>query len=391
MFMPQKAAFRHPYGEKSGLGYRPTTKDPDVRKQRGELTKREAERRKDEIMERINQPVGVLQSQVRFGDFLGVWLEKHVQELGAATQAKYETHVRNHIRPAFDHRRMFEVNTEAVQDFINKSELGWWAKLDLKNILSSVFSKAIDWGYWEDRNPIDRVQVRGKRIHREKRILTDEEVELLLTRLPAALQLIIEIIRWTSTRISEVLGLQWKHVDLENGWIHIRQRWYRGDLDVPKSRRSHRDLPLGYVVGLLRELQANSGAGQEAFVFDRGGGEPYDDRALMKDYLRPAAKELGFYFEGFGFHSFRRGGITTIQEVGASTIEASLYAGHSRPAVTAEYTKLQRARLEELVLRMQKGERKVIPFKKPVQSEHDLMANERRIAPGFADQVRTKK
>ena len=163
------------------------------------------------------------------------------------------------------------------------------------------------------------------------------------------------IARWTGCRISEVLGLQWKHLDLATGWVRIRQRWYRGDLDVVKSERSNRDLPLGYLVDELKRLAESRGPAPDDFVFDLGDGQPHDDRELLK-IIRWAARKLGFYFEGFGFHSFRRSNITRIQStVGASALEAQLHAGHSRASMTGEYTQIEAERHQELVRKMQEA------------------------------------
>ena len=74
----------------------------------------------------------------------------------------------------------------------------------------------------------------------------------------------------------------------------------------------------------------------ERHVFQRDG-QPLDDRVVLKDVIRPLAKQLGFYFEGFGWHSFRRQNLTLIQEEGASAFEAMAQAGHSRPTITSEY------------------------------------------------------
>ena len=52
-----------------------------------------------------------------------------------------------------------DIDTEMVQAWVNDSNLGWWARNDLWNIMSCIFSKAADWGYWEDRNPVERVAV----------------------------------------------------------------------------------------------------------------------------------------------------------------------------------------------------------------------------------------
>ena len=225
--------------------------------------------------------------------------------------------------------------------------------MDLRNILSSIFSKAEDWGYWtEKRNPAERSTVGKKRVKREKRILADDQVRHLIAALPAKVQLLVKVADSTGMRISEILGLRWKHVDLVNGWVLVRERYYRGDQDVTKSEKSVRDVPLGYLIDDLRLLKA-AGVSDESFVFDRGDGKPYDDRGLLQHFIRPAAKALGFYFEGFGFHSFRRENNTKMQEEGASAIEAQRHLGHSRPEMTAEYTILQKQRHEDLVKRVQ--------------------------------------
>jgi hypothetical protein len=78
-----------------------------------------------------------------------------------------------------------------------------------------------------------------------------------------------------------------------------------------------------------------------------------DDRAILRSVIRPAAKRLGFYFEGFGWHSFRRQNLTLLQEEGATTFEAMAQAGHSRPTMTSEYTVVDLDRRATAVLRVQ--------------------------------------
>jgi len=67
---------------------------------------------------------------------------------------------------------------------------------------------------------------------------------------------------------------------------------------------------------------------------------------------------LGFYFPGFGWHSFRREHITRIQEEGKSTIGAQVQAGHARPSMTKDYIILTERKLAGAVRRFQ---RKLLP------------------------------
>ena len=224
------------------LGYCPTTNDPAERKARGEITKREAERLRTKIMERVNSSTQVVQSQIPVAEFVQIWLDKHVSTLGAAARAKYRTQVRHHLLPDFGELRLCDLGTEIFQEWLNGKRLSWWSKNGLRVMMSSLFSKAIDWGYWQERNPVERVTAGKKRPKRRQRLLSDEEAESLVARLPEVLKLIIALIRTTGCRISEILGLQWRHIDLATGWVSIEQRWYRGDLDVVKSERGEREL-----------------------------------------------------------------------------------------------------------------------------------------------------
>lgn len=53
-------------------------------------------------------------------------------------------------------------------------------------------------------------------------------------------------------------------------------------------------------------------------VLGREQGVCRDDRDLTQHFLRPIAKELGFYWKGFGFRSLRREAITAIGSVAAT-------------------------------------------------------------------------
>jgi integrase len=125
---------------------------------------------------------------------------------------------------------------------------------DLRNIMSGIFSKAQDWEILPDTfaNPMRRVKLPRKWEVREKRLLTEEETEQVLARLEDPNRLICETRLDTGTRISEVTGLQLKHVDLERGTIRIDQRNWRGDIDEPKTAKSRRRLVLGELTGRYR-------------------------------------------------------------------------------------------------------------------------------------------
>lgn len=50
-------------------------------------------------------------------------------------------------------------------------------------------------------------------------------------------------------------------------------------------------------------------------------GQPLDERSVLRYELRPVVKRLGLYFEGFGWHTFRRTHLTVLSEGGATAFE----------------------------------------------------------------------
>jgi integrase len=319
-----------------------------------QITKRQAMRLRDEVMRDVNREVYTVQSQIQFGDFVEIYRKQHIPLLAAGAQAKYRSLLERHILPAFRSVKLCDMDTEAIQEFLNVKRtegLAWSTRSDLKNVVSGIFSKADDWDYWSGRNPVRRTSIGRQRAKRQKRILSDEQLRLLLAGLPDPVRLMVETAVSTGMRVSEILGLRWGCVDLTRGLVRVEERYYRGDVDLPKTQRSRRTLPLGLLVEAYRQRKP-IGSVDDRYVFQRDG-EPLDDRAVLQNIIRPLAEKLGFYFEGFGWHSFRRQNLTLIQEEGASAFEAMAQAGHSRPTMTSEYTIVGLERREQAVLKLQ--------------------------------------
>lgn len=319
-----------------------------------EMTKREAQRLRDEILREVNREVYTIQSHIQLRDFVENYKKQHTVTLAPGGQQRDLSLLANHILPILGSMKLCEIDTEMVQGFLNKKQsegLSWWTRKGLQAVISSIFTKAEDWGYWEGRNPARRTTLGRKRAKRERRILTDEQLRLLLEVVPESVRLMIETAVSTGMRISEILGLKWRCVDLTLGVIKVEERFYRGDSGEPKSERGKRVLPLGLLVESYRGHRPN-GVNPDRYVFEHDG-EPMDDRAILRGVIRPAAKRLGFYFEGFGWHSFRRQNITVLQEEGATAFEAMAQAGHSRPSMTGEYTIVGFERREQAVRRLQ--------------------------------------
>jgi len=315
-----------------------------------ELPKRKAQTEIAKVMRTLNDRRRVLQAQIGFGELLDEYEQKYVLvtgNLSVSTQGKYRTHIKNHIRPAFENLMLAEIGTKRIEDWLAekaKAGLSWATRMDLRNLMSGIFTQAERWGYWQAKNPAANVIVGKQRAVREKCKLTDEQTRSLLESLPEDVRRICMVALFCTLRISEVLGLQWKHIDFQAGLIRVRQRYYRGDLDDPKTRKAKRDVPMGRLSDDLSRLYPGCGH-EDEFVFSvkthlgkwKEAGVCRDDRDISRYFLRPAAKKLGIYFPGFGFHSFRREAITSISaEAGVG--QAMSAAGHTKADMSQEYT-----------------------------------------------------
>lgn len=325
------------------------------------LAKKKAEVERDKFLATINKPTiqeKTADGLVLFTRMVDKYKAAHVKAqvagrflLAKPTRLKYLLHLEQRIVPQWGARRLCEINPDEVQQWLFETCDSWHMMNDLRGIMSGIYTKAEEWGYWPEgrRNPISRVKIGEKWSVRPERILTPEETVKVLARLSDPNLLVLETAIATGARISEILGLKWCHVDLQSGVLRIAQRNWRGDIDDPKSKTSKRPLTLGYLGDRYRAKAAADNAQSEHWVFVRtdGSGLPLWDSGVRQALKRAAAAE-GCDFPGLGPHSFRRANITWRQEVGGSSIEASKIAGHSTVRMTEEYTKIQLTRQEEL-------------------------------------------
>jgi integrase len=325
------------------------------------LSKKQAEIARDKFVATINRPTlqeKVADGLVVFSKMVEKYRAAHVEAeaagrflLAKPTRDKYIIHLEQRLVPQWGHRRLCEIKPDEVQQWLFTTCDSWHMMNDLRGIMSGIYTKAEEWGYWPEgrRNPISRVKIGEKWSVRPERILTEEETVKVLARLSDPNLLVLETAIATGARISEILGLKWCHVDLQTGILRIAQRYWRGDIDDPKSKTSKRPLTLGYLGDRYRAKAAADNAKADNWVFVRtdGSGLPLWDSGVRQALKRAAVAE-GCDFPGLGPHSFRRANITWRQEVGGSSIEASKIAGHSTVRMTEEYTKIQLTRQEEL-------------------------------------------
>ena len=296
-----------------------------------------------------------------FRQLAGMWrddyVEHHKVRLAEQTRIKYRLRLDYHILPRWKDVSLGHMRSKVILDWLQAECDSWYMMLDLRNVMSGIFTKAQEWEVLPDSfaNPMRRVKIGRRWTVRPEQILYEEETILVLAKLQDPQLLICETCLSTGARISEVLGLTLKHVDLQKGILYIQQRHCRGDIDVPKTKNSRRVLTLGNLIGRykkwVKEMKITEPQ-QWIFAQDDDPLKPMWDSGVRKA-LKIASRATGCDFPGFGLHSLRRANITWRQEVGGSAIEASKIAGHSSVSMTNDYTHVQLRRQEELTRAIQ--------------------------------------
>jgi integrase len=326
------------------------------------LTKKQAEIERDKILARVNAPTVqaaveqvVIAGAALFQDVAFMYEQGYLsrKQIATPTRRKEQFYLHEYIVPRWGPLRLNQIQPKAVEDWLHGKFTSWWTMHGVRAIMSRVFYYAEGHGLWEEgkRSPASRARLGKKQHSYERRILGFDETARVLARLDEPYVLIIETCIATAARISEVLGLQWKHVDLDAGTIKIEQRVWHQELGSPKSEGSCRVLGIGDLVERFRSLGP---AEPDAFVFQqkRAPGKPLWDSGV-RDALHQAAQAEGCDFQGLGPHSFRRANITWRQEVGGSALEASKIAGHRDLDTTGDYTFVTAERQNELTRRIQ--------------------------------------
>jgi Phage integrase, N-terminal SAM-like domain len=252
-----------------------------------EMTMRQAKARKEQILAPINAGKFLIQSQILFRDLARKFEEVRIPQLGTATQAKYRLHLQNHVLPAFGDMQLCEiakpgtieawlnekaeshtvtVKRKGVETTKEREGLGWWARTDLHNLLSAIFTKAIEWNLWDGRNPCEGVSVGKKKVKRAKRIPGPDDLTKFLGLIPETsiigadgARLIVISAVVAGLRVSEVLGLQVGDIDVRAETLHVERRQHRGDIDDPKSESSRRVRQVGALASAARMPSSFSG------------------------------------------------------------------------------------------------------------------------------------
>ena len=301
---------------------------------------------------------GYKSTAIKFEELAEEWFSEYAKPNLRSTTYERMLQLRKRIYPAIGHLRMDKITPRQLQAFVNslaadganeKTGKPLASKTIRHNLsfVSDVFAYAVRMGLLSD-NPCSKVIIPKGDI-KEKPIYSQEEMELLLTKLshePIKYRAFFYLLAYSGFRRSEMLGLEWKDVDFDNNIICVRRTSNytaeRGTYtDTTKTKRSQRTLKISsYIMGMLNELKREQDENAIKYgnkwvetdrLFTKWNGEPMNNQTpygWLKEFCEN--NELPFY----GLHSFRHFAASSLINAGLDVTTVSGALGHSNSTTT---------------------------------------------------------
>ncbi len=186
----------------------------------------------------------------------------------------------------------------------------------IRNVVSAIFSHAKQEQCLVGDNPASQVKLPEGCVQRASALTVAQAKEALgVMAYPEREMILIAV--FTGMNLAEILGLQWKHVNLTEVEVNaestkiapmsiaVRNQWYRGELE-PVKKSCARILPVSQpLVQIFLDLgQRGRFTGPDDFVLVSRTGTPVNQNNIVARRLRPIAKLLGV--PSLSWQAFRR-------------------------------------------------------------------------------------
>jgi integrase len=241
--------------------------------------------------------------------------------------------------------------TKDGQDFLDSlpQNLSHKTHLRIRAFLSGVLTAALQSNVISGANPMDATKAGGLSKGRKESELTPRElkirksnkhayehaeVALMLEKLPEPARTVCAVAAFTGLTRSEIPALKWE--DYNGREINVARKKWQGHIGSPKTEAREAAVP---VAPLLREILAKYKANKD-FPPVEGGWMFYGQKEKKPiDMDNLSRREIPNHINGawFGWHAYRRGLGTRLNDMGMNAIDIQRILRHASIATTLAY------------------------------------------------------
>jgi integrase len=294
-----------------------------------------------EIKHGIHTPASSSVTVERAGE---LWVEEcEADGLEKSTVRQRRQHLKHHINPHLGATRLSDLTTPSIYAFDGQLRAGGRSLAMRRKIITSLktlltFAQKRALVAQNVASPVKvKVDDRAEkgRLREGVDYPSRAQMRTLMDAATPRWRPLLIVAMFTGMRASELRGLPWSDVDLDEGVIHVRQRadaW--STIGKPKSKAGARDIPLApIVVNTLREWKSSCPASKLDLVFPNGYGNPESLQNIYKRFWAPVQKKCEL--PHFGFHSLRHVAASLfIAYLGWTPKRVQEVMGHSSITVT---------------------------------------------------------
>jgi integrase len=313
-------------------------------------SKRDAQRRLRELLGQVDRGTIADAGKMTTGQWLEQWLEECKHTVSLKTHQERAAFVHKHLIPALGSIPLARLSPAHIQKhYTNALTSG---RLDGKGGLSAqtvrhhdrVLHIALDRARQLrliPTNPVEDAKPPKVELVEMVTLNADEQAALLTTAVGTEMHTPVLLALASGMRRGELLGLAWRHVDLEAGLVHVEQAVEQTKAGVrfksPKTRHGRRTvtLPQAAVEVLRRyriaqaEEHLKLGLGKPDLLFPREAADP-------KEFSKAFARLADRAGVDITFHGLRHTHVTDLLRAGVHPKVVSLRAGHSSVAFTLD-------------------------------------------------------
>jgi integrase len=263
-----------------------------------------------------------------------------------------------HLVAELGPRLMQEITREELQKLLDRKAKDKSQSLvdHLRFRLRSMFELAMSEGIVERNPAVALYTPRDCKPGRVKHVLTPADLGKILDALNLREQVVVRLATYEGMRPGEILAL--KPQDVHDSFVSVSRRVYKGNIDLPKTKRSVRQVALTLGTARLlqewKELIITVTDGE--WLFPSENGTPLRRDSLWRWYLGPKLTSLGL--EWANFQVMRRTFATLSKKAGVDAHTRAAQMGNTVDVNENEYAV---ATFEEKLAAVRKFESVVAP------------------------------
>jgi integrase len=277
------------------------------------------------------------ESKILVADYVTEWLKG--RRLRPSTHTRYQGLLDRYILPKFGALELGDVTTRAVR--------AWNAEIRTDHpdtaaqayrLLATIYNTAVA----DDLIARSPCKVKGASLHKnpERPVATVEEIAAATEAMAETYRLAVLLACYCQLRRGEVLGLQRKHIDVDNSVLRVEQAWTvsggQMHLGPPKTDAGLGtvDIPPNVLPILGDHLERFAGPGPDGCLFPGNDGSVISPRTLDRQWTL-AREAIGR--PDLHFHDLRHCGLTMVAMTGATTAEIMAAGRHASQTAAIRY------------------------------------------------------